>query len=127
MITGLYAGILAFIFLALTANVIKYRFKFKVGLGDGNNEEMSRIIRVQGNFIEYVPLALILIFFCELNIASAMYIHLMGITLVIARVLHAFGLTKASGNSKSRFLGTILTLLLIAFLAGSLIYQYVIA
>lgn len=127
MITGLYAGILAFIFLALTANIIVNRLKLKISLGDGHNEKMNRVIRTQGNFIEYVPLVLILMFFCEISIISAIYIHAMGIMLVIARLLHAVGLTFTVEDNLKRRFGTILTLLLIAVLAGILIFQYVTA
>ena len=37
------------------------RVKFKIDDGDGGNEEMRQRIRAQANFVEYVPIALILL------------------------------------------------------------------
>ena len=62
MIISLYAGILALIYIGLSGYVIQGRFKNKVSLGDNNNADMQKRIRVHGNFAEYVPLALFLIF-----------------------------------------------------------------
>jgi uncharacterized protein len=58
-ITATYAAILAILVLALGINVTVHRVKLGVPLGDGGNPEMLRMIRLHGNAVEYLPLALL--------------------------------------------------------------------
>ncbi len=70
--------------------------------------------RGQGNFIEYVPLAVILIGLTEMHGSPAWLIHALGITLVVARLLHPFGLSSEFELRLPRFLGATATWLVIA-------------
>ena len=117
--TLITAGILGLLLLFLSAYVIAGRVKFKIDTGDGGNETMRRRIRVQANFVEYVPVALILIMLVESGpIGPAWLPGALGATLVIARFWHAQGLLGSSGVSAGRFVGTNLTALVI--LVGAL-------
>ncbi|HXZ95665.1 MAG TPA: MAPEG family protein [Burkholderiales bacterium] len=102
----LYASLLGLILVYLSYRVVRYRVKFKVGIGDGGNAELARAIRVQGNFAEYVPIALLLILLVELAGFSAWVVHVLGITLLGGRAWHARGLGTSSGASLGRFVGT---------------------
>jgi hypothetical protein len=115
----LYAALSALLLVWLSARVIQGRVVFKVDIGDGGNEEMQRRIRVQANFIEYVPLVLILMLLVEQAGFSAWIVHLMGVTLIVARVLHAMGLGRFSGVSQGRFIGATVTFILL--LAGAVL------
>ncbi|MEM6576681.1 MAG: MAPEG family protein, partial [Pseudomonadota bacterium] len=84
-----------------------------IGIGDGGNSSLSKAIRVQGNAVEYVPLALVLLLLLELNGAQATMLHALGGTLVLARVLHAWGLSSSAGVSIGRLYGTMLTWIVI--------------
>ena len=66
-VTPIYATILGLLFIALSVRTIRMRRKHRVAVGDGNNSELRRAMRVHANFAEYVPLALLLIFFVELD------------------------------------------------------------
>ncbi len=113
-ITPITAGLLALVMLFLSGIVIAGRVKFKVDLGDGGNETMRRRIRAQANFVEYVPMALILMLLVESGeIGPGWLLTAMGAVLVIARVWHAQGLLSSSGTSAGRFMGTNLTALVI--------------
>ena len=125
-ILALYSGILGFLLIYLSYDVISNRRKFKVGIGDGDNKDLARAIRVQGNFTEYVPIALILLAVFESNYGHPWVAHAAGITLVIARLLHAYGLGKTVGTSFGRLFGILLTWIVIIALAGSNIYYFVI-
>ena len=59
-ITAFYAGLLALLFLFLSARTITYRRAQQVEIGDGGNRELLRRVRVHGNFAEYVPLGIVL-------------------------------------------------------------------
>lgn len=125
MIIGYYAGLLAILFLVLTLRVVKMRWKYKVGIGDGGEHELTKAIRVHANFIEYVPFALILIYMLEMQQTNVYLIHFLGAGLFLARVMHAFGLTKTSKTSFGRSGGAIFTLLLILITACCLIYAFI--
>ena len=117
--TLITTGILGLLLLFLSGYVIAGRVKFKIDIGDGGNETMRRRIRVQSNFIEYVPVALILIMLVESGpIGPAWLSGALGTTLVVARLWHAQGLLGSSGTSAGRFMGTNLTGLVI--LVGAL-------
>ena len=110
----LYAALLGLILVYLSYRVVSYRVKYKVGIGDGGNAKLARAIRVQGNFVEYVPIALLLIFFVELAGFSAWVVHVLGVTLLGGRVWHAQGLGASSGMSRGRFVGTCISWLTIS-------------
>jgi len=55
IITSIYASLLAVLFFVLSARVILLRRVVGVGLNDGGNDYLRRLIRVHGNFAEYVP------------------------------------------------------------------------
>lgn len=113
------AGLLGLLLLFLSGYVIAGRVKFKVNDGDGGNETMRRRIRAQGNFVEYVPMALILLTLVEsASIGPGWLAGALGGTLVVARVWHAQGLLGKSGVSAGRFMGTNLTAMVI--LVGAL-------
>jgi len=73
-----------------------------------------------------VPLALILLLILELDQTVPLLLHGFGIALVIARLVHAVGLSRAAGNSAGRAVGAGLTLLVIGLMALMLIWQYVV-
>jgi uncharacterized protein len=108
------AGILGLLLIALSAFVIAGRVKFKVDIGDGGNAQMQLRIRTQANFVEYVPLALILIMLIEYQkIGPSWLVMALAGALVAGRLLHAQGLLSTSGVSAGRFIGTNLTGLVI--------------
>ena len=109
MNTSFYAGILAIIYVLLAVHVVRGRIKFKVGLGHGNNDLLDRRIRMHGNFAEYVPLSLLIIYFNELSAAPLFLINILGSALVIGRLAHVQGLTRSDKESPGRALGTIFT------------------
>lgn len=112
------AGTLGLMLLGLSAYVIAGRVKFKIDLGEGESEDMRRRIRVHANFVEYVPLALVLLGLVDHHrIGPGWLAPAMGAALVAGRVLHALGLAQTSGVSFGRFVGTNLTFL--TLLVGS--------
>ena len=74
-------------------------------MGDGGNDELLLAIRRHGNFVEFVPLAVILMGLLEMNGLSALTIHIFGAVLVIARILHATGLKSDDLSTIGRGLG----------------------
>lgn len=84
---------------------------------------LQRKVRAFGNFVEYVPLALLLILALELMQASAQLVWMLGLTLTVARVAHAWGLIKTYGPSPGRAIGFFLTWFVYLVGAGACIYK----
>jgi uncharacterized membrane protein YecN with MAPEG domain len=108
-ITALWAGLLGILMLGLAGQVVRKRASEKVIFGDGGNAVLLQHIRVHANFIEYVPMGVVLLLVLELNGTSVTTLHALGASLFIARVLHAIGLSGSTGTSPGRFVGTIVT------------------
>lgn len=108
-VTPLYAALLGLIFVGLCLQTIRLRRRHRVALGDGNQAQLRRAMRVHANFAEYVPLALLLMFFVERGGGSALRIHFLGIALLAGRLLHAWGVSQVRENLRYRTLGMVLT------------------
>lgn len=106
-ITALYAGVLAIFALVLSARAGSYRGKTGVSVlyGDPINWELAQRVRAHQNFLEYVPVLLILLGISELNGASSTYLHSIGALLVIARIAHAIGLRHDNMAHIGRLIG----------------------
>ena len=122
VISSFYIGVNVLLIFALAMYVVVLRMRHKVGLGDGGVPEMLRAIRVHGNALEYVPLALLMILVLELMGVAAIHLHVLGLTLTLGRLLHAWGLARSSGTSPGRFIGTLLTWLVFLYAAVLCVY-----
>jgi uncharacterized membrane protein YecN with MAPEG domain len=111
-VTALYTSVLALLILALAINVTRHRAKLKVGLGDGGNPQMLRMIRLHANAIEYGPMGVY-----ELDGGPRLALHIAGIALVVGRVLHSWGMWSTETPTFGRVAGQSLTWLTIAILA----------
>lgn len=125
MITLLYAALCTLLVLFLAARVMARRLSHKIGLGDGGDAELARRVRAHANAVEYLPLALLLLGGMELNGYPDTVIHAFGATLLVSRLLHAWGLSRSAGRSLGRFYGTALTLLLMVSMSAFAIIGYV--
>lgn len=124
LIAGCYVGLAALLVMLLAMRVMWLRNTHRVALGDGDDAVLRRAIRVHANAIEYVPLALLLLVVMALEQAPAWQLHACGITLIVARLLHAFGLSRFGGRSFGRALGAGLTLLVMLAMAVLLVLRF---
>jgi len=120
--TTLYLGLFGLLMLILKLNVGRVRASKRINLGDGNDESMQRAIRVQGNAVEDVPVVLLGLVGLGLLEAPVILIHGIGATFLVARLLHAVGLGGMAGLGIGRFVGTILSLILMLVTAGACIW-----
>ncbi|MCC6471289.1 MAG: MAPEG family protein [Alphaproteobacteria bacterium] len=121
-ITLLYAGLATLLLLVLSIHVIRLRWRYLVGLGDGGQPVLARAIRVHANFVEYTPIGLILLFLIERAGYASWVLHALGAALVVGRLAHAWGLARDDGPSIGRALGFTLTFGML--LAGALLALY---
>lgn len=118
-ITPLYAAILALMFILLSLRVILLRREVRVALGDGGNSQLLRRQRVQGNFAEYVPFALVLMALAELQGAAAWTLHLIGVALLVGRIAHAAGVSRTPEPYRLRVAGMGLTFAALSIAAAA--------
>jgi uncharacterized protein len=85
------AGLLGLLAVSLTVSVGRLRMQKKIYLGDGGDPEMLAAIRAHGNFMEYVPLCLLLIYVVS-DFYTFWYVAVLSLALLLSRVLHAGGL-----------------------------------
>ena len=116
-ITLLFASLHALLLLALIAPISRHRHQHKIGLGSGGDPVLARKIRAHANFIEFVPIALLLLALLELGGLQATWLWVFGAALLLARVMHAIGLSRHAGYSFGRFWGTVLTMLVLLGMA----------
>ncbi len=124
--TSLYAALLGLMMLFLAYRVVRLRRSQGVGLGTGGDHAVEHAMRVMANFTEYVPIALILIGLLEMNSTPAWMIHIFGGALLFARLYHLQGFGSKTGTSRGRFVGTLVTWLVIALAALANLVHYVI-
>ena len=122
-ITSLYAAVAGLLLLVLAGLVVRARWKYRTGLGMGTEPGMERAVRVHANFVEYVPLILLLLLLAELAGVRGGFLHGCGIALIGSRVLHALGLGRTSGRSFGRFWGTAGTWAVLLTLCVSLLLK----
>ena len=122
-ITSIYAALSALLVIVLALRVVQSRQKHKVGLGDNGEANLQQRIRVHANAIENLPLALLLLMLLEMQGIPAHWLHGLGAALVSARVLHAWGFSRRKGVSFGRFVGTIVTWLVMLAMALILLWR----
>lgn len=93
-ITSLLTAAFAVALVALSVPVTLRRIKVGVLVGEGADELLRRRIRAQGNFVEYVPLALIALGLLEAQAAPAWMVVAIGGVLGFGRLLHAIGMLR---------------------------------
>jgi hypothetical protein len=93
-ITPIYIALLGLLFIPFTLRAGLYRVQSKILIGTGDDPEMLRRIRGQGNFVETVPIALLLLVAMELVGAKDAWLHVLGIALILGRICHYLAITE---------------------------------
>jgi uncharacterized protein len=124
MITALYAALLGLFFTVLTLRVLALRGVTPLKWLAFNNfgaQTLERAVRAHGNFNEYVPMVLLMMYFAEAAELSPLRVHITGGLLLLGRVMHGicFGFMKF--NMPLRFGGMVLTLLALINISVSLL------
>lgn len=115
-VTLTYTAILVIFGLYLSLKAGYARVKHKVMLGDGGNVEVLTAMRTHANYVEYTPLALILLALLEANAVGGLYLHIGAGLFTIGRFFHAFGMSTQAPKA-GRPIGMVLTF--VSMLVGS--------
>ncbi|MBY0335181.1 MAG: MAPEG family protein [Acetobacteraceae bacterium] len=120
-VTSLWAALCAAWLLWLSVAVIRQRLRARVAIGLGEDRLLLRACRAQGNFVEYAPLALLLILLLELGGTAAWFLHALGAALFLGRVVHALGISREPEQLRLRQAGMLLTFGVLALGAAALL------
>ena len=106
-ITLFYAAILTIFALVLSFGAGSFRGKtgLSVLFGEPPNMELAEKVRRHQNFLEYVPMLLIVMGAIELNGGSSTFLHVVGALLIVVRVAHAVGLKHDNMGHPGRMVG----------------------
>lgn len=104
-ITTLYVLPLGLIWFALWLGVSSARSELNCSIGDAGNAALLQKIRRHGNFIEWVPFALVLMILAEAQGTGALWLHAAGALLLIGRIAHPFGLAIDNAGHPLRYVG----------------------
>lgn len=88
--------------------MIYLRYKLKISVGDGGNKNMQALLHARSNIVDYVPLALIMMFLLEYWNTPPVILHTLGIGIIASRFLQGLALSASSGASFGRILGALL-------------------
>ena len=108
---ALWSGANLLLMLALGLKLSRLRIQMGTGVGTGDDPRLERAIRAHGNNTEYVPGALLLLLLAGATGWSATWLHVVGGALLVARILHAYGIqqleqrlppARAAGNIATR-------------------------
>lgn len=117
-VTALYAGLLVVLFLVLTLRVFAARFRSGVTLGTGEDRRLLRAARVHANFAENVPLFLLALLAAELAGAPGPALHGAGGLMLLARLVHAAGMSREPDIRALRAAGAVGTVLALSLAAA---------
>lgn len=122
-IVPIYAAALALLFIYLSILVVKQRRLHRIAIGDGHKPSLKRAIAVHNNFAQYVPFCLLMLGMMEINHAPNYLLHALCAVLLVARCLHAYGVSQEPEPFRFRKIGVLSTFGVLALSALHLLYS----
>ena len=95
----------------ITVRVLRVRLGKRIVHGDGGDALMLRRMRAHANFVENVPLVLILIAAIELTGKGGRWLAIAGAAFMLARVAHVIGMDR-DGPNPARAGGFVVTIVI---------------
>ncbi len=126
MASSLSAALLTFIYLVLSAGVIRARRSKGISMGYGKDNEIIGIVSAHNNFSNYAPLFLVLLYMTEVrgDIPSIL-LAVLGLAFVLGRLLHLVAFAGQKMNFRLRVVGMLLTFTPLGLLALAQAFYFV--
>jgi len=86
--TFIFAAIFGILHVIFTLRVGAYRLSSKISLGDGGDKTLLKRVRAHANFVETVPMGLLLLLLNELNGLAENTLLILGSVFLLARLIH---------------------------------------
>lgn len=123
-ITAQYAVALTLMMIVMNTMVTVARLKTPIALGDFGNDALLVANRRLMNFVENVPMTLILMACAEAGGAGPTALHAAGTALIAFRLIHPFGLSVDTPRRPARIIGSLGTKLVQIGFCGILVMQH---
>ena len=107
--TALYGSLNALLNIVLAVRVSNARRAAHVSLGTGDSQALLVAVRTHANSAEFVPLAILMLLIVELCGGSSLWLHVLGGSLLLARVVHIPGMAMKKAPNAPRFMGNAIT------------------
>jgi uncharacterized membrane protein YecN with MAPEG domain len=121
-VTSVWIAVFAIALFLLSFPVALHRKRARTSLGDGGDAALQRRVRAQGNFTEYVPMALLVIGAVEAAGYDSIVVWTLGGLMAAGRLLHAWGIL--GDTLPPRATGMIATFLTLVVGAGLLLWRF---
>lgn len=92
MVSAIYVILGTLFIIKLSLDVVRLRRQYRVSIGDGGVSDLQLAIRIHGNAVENIPIAVLLLVMMEMNGADIWILHLLGLFFFFGRLMHARGL-----------------------------------
>ena len=92
-------------------------------MGDNENKNLAQRIRAQANFTETTPIALISLIGLAILDAPVLWIHGLGASFTLGRLLHCHGMMGKNAVGTGRVVGMLLTVGVILIQAALLLWM----
>jgi uncharacterized membrane protein YecN with MAPEG domain len=125
-ITATYLAVLALLYTVLAVQVARLRLRDRTAFGDNDSRELRSAIRAHANFIEYVPIIVLMVAMMEMSGLAAMGVHVLMGALLITRLLHPLGMYAAPNTLQfriGRIGGITLTFVLLLACAVTILWR----
>ena len=107
IITPIYAAALGLMMIGLSMYVSQLRADQDVSIGMGTDPALLERVRRHGNFVENVPMVLLLIAMAEIVGLGAVWLHAAGLILVVSRIIQPIGLRHNATFTAARLAGNL--------------------
>ncbi len=104
-VSAFYAVLTGLVGLVLMFFVGRQRGLTGVSLSNSGEKGLVEADRRHMNWVENVPFILLLIAMAELNGAPKLWLHALGIVLLLSRIIHPFGISTLRMNHPAREVG----------------------
>lgn len=122
-ITTIFLAVLSLMYLAVSLHVSRIRNQLGVRHGVGDSPKLLHAVRAHGNFSEYVPILIFILWMMEYNLASGWLLWVFGLIVVVGRVAYTYGMLSAAHPLWARGVGMLCTY--VPLLIGSVVLIYV--
>ncbi|MFC3226982.1 MAPEG family protein [Marinibaculum pumilum] len=120
---AVYAGLLALLYLVLSVRLVRARVAHRARRTAATQAALERADAAATDFAGSVPLALIVLALCDLMAVSPYVVHVLGLGLLAARLIHAVDVSRRGPASTGAFAGITLTWLVILGAAALLLLR----
>lgn len=106
-VTTSFACAFGVLMLVLWMLVTKTRAALDVSIGEAGQVHLHEWVRRHGNFIEWIPMTLVLMALAELQGAGAIWLWISGALALAGRLVHPFGLRADNAGHPLRIAGNL--------------------